>query len=121
MTGAERFKQAAEKLLLAYKKLNSDLEAGLEPAVLKEIHEESSEKLIEEVEELLELPEPEIIIEVKEGEIVEVHSNMQDTTYIIHDDRYVFDPYAVKTAVRYPRYAIAIAEIEQTEEIEVDA
>lgn len=95
-TREEALQKAVELLKSGYEQLYMDMDSGMPPETLAEKHNAIYEQIEQELEELLEVPTPEIIVQVVEGEVVGVVSLIGDLTYVVQDNNYEFDPYAIE-------------------------
>lgn len=118
MNTLEKYKLAVEKAMAGYDRLLKDLQKGVPPEELVDAHEDLHLAVSEEVEELTELKEPDILIEIIDGQVHAVHCGLSLMTYVVKDDRYRLDPHDVIDCESFTDYKELLDSLEPQEEEE---
>lgn len=110
-----KLKNALDETFDSYKKLMKDLGEGkLSMTELKEKHEGLMEATEELVEKLLELPEPDLIIEICDGVVQDVYTTERSgpVTYVVYEADTEFDHYDIKDAKPYKDYETIVEDLD---------
>lgn len=108
----DRHKEALRIALNSYRELWKDIAEGkVELDQLKDKHELLFDATEEQISRFLELPSPEIVIDICDGEIQEVYSQ-EPIKYAVYNPDLEFDPYDVKEAKGFKDYAEVIGDLD---------
>lgn len=101
----DRLKDALFKTQTSYDLLWKDIADGkLTLDQIKQKHEDIIDETASETEKLLEIPVPNIVIEIADGEIQDVYSDSDGITYTVYDPDLEYDEFDIKDAKHFTNY-----------------
>lgn len=91
-TRIQNLTKALDLLRDGYRRMNDDLESGADPSVVKQRQNALYDEIMEEIEQLREIVEPDIVIVLQDGQVQNVYGSHAELKYVIADTEVPFDP-----------------------------